>query len=170
MNPNDPYFHQQPPMSYAQGYSGMQAPPRTPVMPLQQQQQFPPGPPMGQYGLSPRPQTTPFQSPMPGPPGPPNPNQLAQQMGGMNLGDGASKSPSQFPPMGPPMGPPMNGNASPAPNTFPPRPQTSFQPGPMPPQQPPRPGLAPPQMPMGMSPQQPFASPGNRLFKVHQAQ
>ena len=108
MNPNDQYFQQQQPGYGApplgQNYGGMLAPPtRTPVM-QNQPQQFPPSngpnsmnpygqpsprPPMAQYGHSPL------------PPQATNPHQLAQQMGGMNLGDNSLKSrvPSMYPPM-----------------------------------------------------------------------
>ena len=139
MNPNEQYFQQQPqqpgygvpPLN--QGYNG---PPRTPLMP--QQQQFPNGP-QGPYSLaSPRPPAMYGNSPLP--------NQLAQQMGGMSLADPNLKSPL------PSAYPPVNGNASPA--MFPPRPQTA-QAGPGL-QGPPRVGLMPPmaQQPLGMSPQQ----------------
>jgi len=64
------------------------------------------------------------QSPMP-----PNPNQLAQQMGGMQLHEGV-KSPM------PPGSFPVNGSISPAPGNFQPRPPMM--------QGPPRPNLMPP--------------------------
>ncbi len=168
MNPNDQYFQQQQPGYGApplgpQNYGGGMMPPRTPVM---QPQQFPPanGPhSMNPYGQpSPRPPMAQYgQSPLP-----PNPNQLAQQMGGMNLADNSLKSPA------PPMYPPMNGNVSPAPGTYPPRPPmgpSGMHHSPMAPQQltpglPPqaRPGLMPPmQQQMGlMSPQQFQNGPG----------
>lgn len=177
MNPNDQYFQQQqqqqpgygaPPLG--QNYGGMMPPPpRTPVM-QNQPQQFPPAngphnvnpygqpsprPPMAQYGHSPLPPQA-------------NPNQLVQQMGGMNLGDPNAKSPAAPPSMYAP----MNGSISPAPGTFPPRPPmgSNLQPSPMPPQlQSQTPGLPqqrgslmpPMQPPMGaMSPQQFQNGPG----------
>lgn len=153
MNPNDQYFQQQQPgygaPQLGQNYGGMMPPPpRTPVM-VNQPQQFPPanGPQnMNPYGQpSPRPPMTQYgHSPLP--PQAANPNQLAQQMGGMNLGDNSLKSPV------PSMYPPMNGNVSPAPGTFPSRPPmaSNLLASPMPPQSlapgiaPPRPGLMPP--------------------------
>ena len=174
MNPNVQYFQQQqqqqpgygaPPLG--QNYGGGMMPPRTPVMQTQPQQ-FPPtnGPHnMNPYGQpSPRPPMAQYgHSPLP--PQAANPNQLAQQMGGMNLADNSLKSPA------PQMYPPMNGNVSPAPGTYPPRPPmgpSNLHPSPMQPQAltpglaQARPGLMPPmQQQMGpMSPQQFQNGPG----------
>ena len=177
MNPNDPYFHQvQPgygqhqPAAVTPTYGGGMMPPQRPITPgppvatMQPQQQFTSnGPPQmnPQYGQpSPRPPTQLYGMP----PQQPTPNQLAQQMGGMNLMDPNLKSPL-------PSGPftPMNGNISPAPppvmlQRLPLNMQAS---SPMqPPQQPMIPGMGPPprggllpptiqqQQQMGMSPQQ----------------
>lgn len=178
MNPNDQYFQQQQPGYGApplgQNYGGMMAPPaRTPVMP-NQPQQFPPanGPHnMNPYGQpSPRPPMAQSYGHSPLPPQGANPHQLAQQMGGMSLADNSLKSPI------PTMYPPMNGNVSPAPGSFPPRPPmaSNLQASPMPPQPltpgmaPPRPGLMPPMQQMGLaSPQQQYQNgPGQCWFNL----
>ena len=161
MNPNDQYFQQQQQPGYGapplgQNYGGGMMPPRTPVMQTQPQQ-FPPanGPHnMNPYGQpSPRPPMAQYgHSPLPPPQA--NPNQLAQQMGGMNLADNSLKSPV------PQMYPPINGNASPA------YPRPPMGPSNLPPMSQTRPGMMPPmQQPMGPMSPQPFQNgPGEFLL------